>query len=102
MKILSIIFLNLINSTISFSNDLDIEELLNKINLPDGFKISIYANNIENARSMSISPSGTVFVGNRKADNVFALKDIDGDGKVDKKYLITDKLKLLVQLDIKN
>ena len=93
MKILSIIFLTLINSKISFSNDLELEKLLNKINLPDGFKISIYANNIENARSMSISPSGTVFVGNRKADNVFALKDIDGDGKVDKKYLITDKLK---------
>ena len=42
MKILSIIFLTLINSNISFSNDLEIEELLNKINLPDGFKISIY------------------------------------------------------------
>ena len=36
---------------------------------------------------------GTIFVGNRRSDNVFALKDTDGDNVVDKKYLITDKLK---------
>jgi len=75
----------------SKNNDLD--TFLEKIVLPDGFKIEIYASDVENARSMTVSPSGTVFVGNRKSDNVFALIDENNDGKVDKKYLITDKLK---------
>ena len=81
----------------SFStNNENVEDLnlqLDRLILPEGFKIEVYASDIENARSMAISPSGTIFVGNRRADNVFALKDTDGDKKIDKKYLITDKLK---------
>lgn len=76
-----------------FSKNSDIDTFLEKIVLPDGFKIEIYASDVENARSMTLSPSGTIFVGNRKSDNVFALIDENKDGKVDKKYLITDKLK---------
>ena len=75
------------------SKNKDLDTFLEKIVLPDGFKIEIYASDVENARSMTVSPSGTVFVGNRKSDNVFALIDENNDGKVDKKYLITDKLK---------
>ena len=83
-------FLPVLDKSYPMASEFD--ELLKKINLPDGFKIDVYASDVENARSMTISPSGTVFVGNRKADNVFALVDNDRDGKVDKKYLITDKL----------
>ena len=75
------------------SKNKDLDTFLEKIVLPDGFKIEIYASDVENARSMTVSPSGTIFVGNRKSDNVFALIDENKDGKVDKKYLITDKLK---------
>ena len=83
-------FLSVLDKSYPMASEFD--ELLKKISLPDGFKIDVYASGVENARSMTISPSGTVFVGNRKADNVFALIDSDKDGKVDKKYLITDKL----------
>ncbi len=31
---------------------------LDKINLPDGFKIEVYASDVVNARSMSRSPNG--------------------------------------------
>ena len=47
--------------------------------------VSKYASDVENARSMSISSSGTIFVGNRRGDNVFALRDTNGDKVVDKK-----------------
>ena len=92
MNIILIIFSFLSLLEKSYPIGSEFKELLNKINLPEGFKIDIYASEVENARSMTISPSGTVFVGNRKEDNVFALVDNDKDGKVDKKYLITDKL----------
>ena len=82
-------------SFLPFTNveDNTLKTQLENLILPEGFKIQLYASDVENARSMAISPSGTIFVGNRRSDNVFALKDTDGDNIVDKKYLITDKLK---------
>jgi glucose/arabinose dehydrogenase len=60
---------------------------LEKIKLPAGFKIEVFAE-VDNARSMAISPSGTLFVGNRNEDKVYAVKDVDGDFKADKKWVI--------------
>lgn len=50
---------------------------LDKIKLPPGFKISVFAE-VPDARSLSIAPSGTVFVGTR-GPNVYRIKN----GKVD-------------------
>ena len=61
---------------------------LETLNLPEGFSIELYAEDVLNARSMDLSPSGTLFVGTRDAGNVYALKDTDGDNKVDKKYTL--------------
>ena len=49
---------------------------LDKIKLPPGFKIEVYAE-VKNARSMAMSPSGVLYVGNRNDDNVYAVKDTD-------------------------
>ena len=51
---------------------------LDKIILPSGFSISVYAE-VEGARSMVMSPSGTLFVGTQRAGKVYAVKDINGD-----------------------
>jgi glucose/arabinose dehydrogenase len=61
---------------------------LDKIRMPAGFKIDVYAE-VDNARSMVMSPSGTLFVGNRNGDKVYAVKDTDGDYKADKKWIVT-------------
>lgn len=61
---------------------------LDRLNLPDGFKIDIYADNVTNARSMSLAGDGTLYVGTRSHGSVYALKDTDGDFKVDKKYVL--------------
>ncbi|HEX5338589.1 MAG TPA: PQQ-dependent sugar dehydrogenase [Gallionella sp.] len=45
---------------------------LDKIKLPPGFKISLYADNVPGARSMALSPDGTLFVGTR-GKKVYAL-----------------------------
>ncbi len=67
---------------------------LDQIKLPEGFKIEVYAEQVENARSMSLSPNGTLFVGSMRAGNVYALQDIDGDHKIDKKYILAKGLNL--------
>lgn len=61
------------------------DSLLSKINLPDGFKIAIYAPNIVDARSLARTEDGkTIFVGNRRRRNVYALTDTNGDMVADK------------------
>lgn len=44
---------------------------VDKVKMPPGFSISVYAH-VPNARSMTLSPNGTVFVGTRK-DKVYAV-----------------------------
>lgn len=67
------------------------KEGLDIVNLPSGFKIEEFAD-VENARSMALSPSGVVYVGTRAEDKVYALKDEDGDGKAEKKYVLAEGL----------
>jgi len=61
---------------------------LESLNLPEGYTIDVFAEDVTNARSMDLSPSGTLFVGTRDAGNVYALQDVNGDYKVDKKYTL--------------
>ena len=56
---------------------------LEQIKLPPGFEISVYASGAENARSMTLSPNGTLFVGTRSAGNVYAIVDRNGDFQAD-------------------
>jgi glucose/arabinose dehydrogenase len=67
---------------------------LDTITLPPGFSISVYASNVPNARSLALSPSGTVFVGTRTAGAVYAIVDTDKDHKADKVYTIAQGLRM--------
>ena len=75
---------------------------LKDIKLPDGFKIDIYAANVPNARAMSLSPSGTLFVGSMGEGKVYAVRDEDGDKKADKVYTIAEGLKMPVGVAFRN
>jgi hypothetical protein len=55
---------------------------LDKITLPAGFKISVYAL-VPNARSLCWGAKGTLFVGNRDEDKVYAVRDTNNDGRAD-------------------
>lgn len=63
---------------------------LDNIKLPAGFKIDVYAE-VPNARSMCVSPNGTLFVGT-KENKVYAVTDENHDGKADKVYTIASGL----------
>jgi glucose/arabinose dehydrogenase len=65
---------------------------LDKIKLPAGFSIAVFAE-VENARSLAISPTGIIYVGNRDGDKVYAVSDTDGDYKADRKWVIASGLK---------
>jgi glucose/arabinose dehydrogenase len=63
---------------------------LDEIRVPDGFVVSLFADGVPNARSLSLGPDGVVFVGNRKADKVWALVDADGDGVAERKLVVAE------------
>jgi glucose/arabinose dehydrogenase len=49
------------------------EAPLRNIKLPQGFEIGVFADNVPDARSMTLSPNGTLFIGTREAGRVYAL-----------------------------
>ena len=67
---------------------------LEKLKLPKGFSISLFADNVPNARTLAIGKEGTVFVGSRNNGSVYALQDTDKDGKADQRYIIATGLNL--------
>jgi glucose/arabinose dehydrogenase len=64
------------------------------VKLPPGFKINIYASDIPNARSMALSPQGTLFVGTRKAGKVYAVLDPNGDFRADESVILVKGLNM--------
>ena len=64
------------------------------ITLPPGFHISIYADNIEGARSMALSPDGVLFVGTRGEGKVYAILDTNKDYKADEIITIASGLNM--------
>jgi len=67
---------------------------LDKIELPDGFEIEVFSDQVPNARAMAWGDHGTLFVGSRKEGKVYAVVDSDGDWRADKHYTIATGLKL--------
>lgn len=63
---------------------------LSRIKLPPGFTISIYAH-VPGARSLSLSPNGTLFVGSM-GNKVYAVRDEHGTGIGDKVYTLANGL----------
>src|SRR2546427_9124690 len=48
---------------------------VDKIKVPAGFKVSLWAHGINNARTMTWGDKGTLFVSSRVAGNVYAVVD---------------------------
>lgn len=67
---------------------------LDKIKLPPGFHITVFAEGVSNARSLCLSPGGTLFVGTRDAGNVYALRDTNGDQVADLQYTLLRGLRM--------
>lgn len=73
---------------------------LDTIRLPAGFSISLFADDLPNARSMVLGDKGTLFVGTRTAGKVYALKH-DGK-KVQQRFTIASGLNMPNGVAFKN
>jgi glucose/arabinose dehydrogenase len=55
---------------------------VDKLKVPAGFKVEVWAEGIPEARSLALGDKGTVFVSNRLAKNVYAVVDKGGTREV--------------------
>lgn len=65
---------------------------LDRIKLPPGFSISLYADGVPNARSLTLGAAGTVFVGTRREGKVYAVLDRNRDNRADAVLVIAEGL----------
>ncbi len=65
---------------------------LKSLNIPNGFQIDIFANEIESPRQITETESGFIIVGSKNGKNIYALYDIDNDGVAETKILVAADL----------
>jgi glucose/arabinose dehydrogenase len=63
------------------------------LTVPAGFRVEVYAENVQNARAMARGPQGTLFVGSMAAGKVHAVIDQNRDNKADRVVLIASGLR---------
>lgn len=56
---------------------------VDRLNLPPGFRIEVFADSVEGARSMALGDNGTLFVSTRNKKTVYAIQDLDKDFRAD-------------------
>jgi hypothetical protein len=59
---------------------------VDRVRVPPGFSVTVFADSLPNARSLALGARGTVFVGVRDGEAVYALVDADGDGRAESTY----------------
>ena len=55
---------------------------VNKLTLPEGFNIEIYAAGLTNARSLRVDDEGNVYVSTRTIDKIYAVTEKNGEKEV--------------------
>ncbi|MEP5831748.1 MAG: PQQ-dependent sugar dehydrogenase [Maribacter dokdonensis] len=73
-------------NTTTTNNEVELDSTdlaLLELNLPEGFQIEVYARGVDGARSMAMGDNGTLFVGTRTENTVYAIQDTNGDFKAD-------------------
>lgn len=93
MKKLSLIILSL--SGVGFACSAPANphsDILKQLYLPAGFSISVFADNLADARSLALGDDGIIYVGTRQEGKVYAVQDSNGDGKADRTYTLATGL----------
>ncbi len=75
-----------------FSIMLTSSSSLDKLYVPDGFEISIYADDVDTPRQITETHNGYVIVGSKKGDKILALHDSNSDGYAEKRLVVAEGL----------
>ncbi|MDO9169259.1 MAG: PQQ-dependent sugar dehydrogenase [Methylobacter sp.] len=88
--ILSALFL--ITPYLAFAEQNSHQDMLKQLHVPAGFTVSIFADNLPNARSLALGDNAVVFIGTGAEGAVYAVQDSNSDGVADRRYVIANGL----------
>ncbi|AKJ32194.1 PQQ-dependent sugar dehydrogenase [Caldimonas brevitalea] len=71
------------------------ERLLSRLTVPPGFKVSVYARDLQNVRWLQVAPNGDVYASRREQGDVLLLRDTDGNGVADERKTVAQNIKWL-------
>lgn len=69
---------------------------LARLKAPEGFHVSIYSDQVPNAREMALGTRDTVFVGSMREGKVYALQGMNAQGRAEHVYVIAKDLEMPV------
>jgi glucose/arabinose dehydrogenase len=97
-RLLSLVFIVAFSACTGSDTKLPLDQL----RLPPGFTITVYAENVRNARSLALGPGNVVYVGTRSAGNVYALADANNDQRADEVITVANGLNVANGVTIHN
>ena len=89
-RLLPVLYGIFISAYSAYSAELPLKD----IKLPPGFEIGIYAGNLPNARSLALSPKGTLFVGTLREGKVYGVLNQPGESDAKKTFTIAQGLNM--------
>jgi glucose/arabinose dehydrogenase len=69
------------------------DELLSRLTVPPGFRITVFAKDLQNVRWLLPMPNGDVYASRREQGDVLLLRDSNRDGTVDERKIVAQNLK---------
>lgn len=63
-----------------------------QLQVPPGFRVTLYASNLEDPRNMALAPNGDLFVAETGAGRISILRDENRDGVVDRRFTFATEL----------
>lgn len=67
------------------------EERIAGLDLPEGFEVAKFAEDLVNPRMLAVADDGTVYVTRRSVGDVVMLRDTDGDGSADVRQVVASR-----------
>lgn len=89
---LTLIPLFIFHTCIACAQQTSPQDTIKRLQLPPGFSLSIYADNLPNARSLALGDNGIVYVGTGSKGKVYAVQDNDHDGIAEQRHIIASGL----------
>lgn len=90
----------LINTLTGTGSPVELETITDQLVTPEEFELTLFADNIPNARFMKTTPAGQLLVSSPKTGTVYLLADTDGTGMADERIPLISGLNRPHGLDI--
>ncbi|MEW6269119.1 MAG: PQQ-dependent sugar dehydrogenase [Thermodesulfobacteriota bacterium] len=77
-------------------------KLVERLRVPAGFRVGVFADDLGNARMMAVASDGSVYLTRPEQNDVLLLRDRDGDGHADEARTVASQLEMVHGIALRN